>query len=92
MGRHRSNNRSILPAIPHRPGRHSRSSYRQTYSQPRPGPHQRPVRVRQRRARQHIRRDHVHHAQEARLRPHWVVVCERDVMAGFPGVFWWRWA
>ena len=91
MARHHSN-RNILPTIPRRPGRHSRSTYRQLYRQPRPGTHERPVRIRQRRNRQRIRRSHVHDAHRPALRPHWVRVCERDVSAGFPGLFWWHWA
>lgn len=92
MARHRSNRRSTRTVLPisHRPT-YSRSTYRQLYRQPRPGPHQRPVRIRQRRARQRIRRDHVHHAQGLALRPHWVRVCHPDPI-GTPGLFWWRWA
>ena len=47
-------------------------------------------RIRQRRHRERIRRDRVRHADGAALRPHWVVVSDHDVSAGFPGVFWWR--
>ena len=89
MARHRST-RTVLPAIPHR-STYSRSTYRQLYRQPRPGPHQRPVRIRQRNHRQRIRRGEVHHAQGAWLRPHWVRVCHPDPI-GTPGLFWWRWA
>lgn len=88
MARHRSNRSSALPVL-HRPGNYSRSTYRQLYRQPRPGPHQRPVRIRQRRARQRIGRDHVHHAQRVALRPHRVRVYDP---IGAPGIFWWRWA
>lgn len=87
MGRHRSNRSTTTLLAVSRPGRHSRSTYRQLYRQPRPGTHQRPVRIRQRRARQRIRRDRIHHAQRAPLRAHWVRVCDP---IGTPGLFWWR--
>ena len=80
MARHRSN-RSIPRTISHRPGQPSRSTYRQPYRQPRPGTHERPVRIRERRNRQRIRRSHVHDAHRPALRPHWVRVYN-----------WWHWA
>lgn len=89
MARHRSN-RSIPRTISHRPGQYSRSTYRQLYRQPRPGTHERPVRIRQRRARQLIRRSQVYNPYRPALRPHGVLTRSHDVGAGFPGVFWWR--
>lgn len=80
MARHRSN-RNNVPVTRHRPGQPSRSTYRQLYRQPRPGTHERPVRIRERRNRQRIRRSHVHDAHRAALRPHWVRVYN-----------WWHWA
>ena len=99
MARHRSNHRStrtILPAFPvHRPGRFSRSTYRQPFSvqqqrQTHTVGYRRRQRIRQRRHRERIRRDRIGDAQGPALCPHWVVVCNHDVSAGFPGVFWWR--
>ena len=89
MARHRSNRRALL--VSHRPGTYSRSSYRQLYRQPRPGPHQRPVRIRQRRARERIGGGHVYDTQRVALRPHGVRVCYPDPI-GAPGIFWWHWA
>jgi len=80
MARHRSN-RSNVPVTRHRPGQPSRSTYRQLYRQPRPGPHERPLRIRQRRNRQRIRRGHVHDAHRPALRAHGVRVYN-----------WWHWA
>ncbi len=91
MARHRRKRSNPALSVPHRPGQHSRSTYRQLYRQSRPGPHQRPVRIRQRRARQRIRRDRIRHAQGLVLRPHWVRACHPDPI-GTPGLFWWRWA
>lgn len=79
MARHRSNRRSSAFPVSHRPGNYSRSTYRQLYRQPRPGAHERPVRIRQRSHRQHVGRGHVRDAQGAALRPHWEL--------GFPGIF-----
>ena len=97
MARHRSNHRStrtILPAFPvQRPGRFSRSTYRRPFQQQRQTHtvgYRRRQRIRQRSHRERIRRARVRHAQGVVLRPHWVVVSDHDVSAGFPGVFWWR--
>ena len=100
MGRHRSNHRStrtILPAFPvqRRPGTYSRSTYRRPFSiqqqrQPDAVGYRRRQRIRQRRHRERIRRDRIGDAQGPALCPHWVVVSDHDVSAGFPGVFWWR--
>lgn len=90
MARHRSN-RSNVPVTRHRPGQHSRSTYRQLYRQPHPGTHERPLRIRQRRNRQRIRSGHVHDAHRPALRAHGVRVYNR-VPIGVPGIFWWHWA
>lgn len=91
MARHRSSRSkrnayravSTVPAFPAIPGTaHSRSTYRHLYRQPRPGTHQRPVRLGLRGTREHIRRNGVHHAHGAALGAHWDM--------GFPGGFWWR--
>ena len=100
MARHRSHHRSTRATLPaftvqRRPGTYSRSTYCRPFSiQQQRQPHaigdRRRQRIRQRRHRERIRRDRVRHADGAALRPHWVVVSDHDVSAGFPGVFWWR--
>ena len=95
MARHRSHHRStrtILPAFPtngtaSRRTRHSRATYRRPFSiqqqrQPHAIGHRARQRIRQRSARQHIRRHRIDNTYRAALRPHWV--------DGRPGEFWWR--
>jgi hypothetical protein len=76
---------SAFPAIPNRPGRYSRSTYRRPLIQQRQPyaiRYHRRQRIRQRRDRERIGRHGIDHAQGARLTPHWE--------GGRPGEFWWR--